>query len=93
MKNKRHFKCLFNLLLVSAISACSSSPTHSQASIDTRACNTISYGNKNVDTQSMDDIFNKCMSDKTKIRDQQKEEADNRAIFEFFLALFRSFGS
>jgi len=75
-------------MIFSILSGCSSSSISSQASIDTRACNAISYGNKNIDIQSMDDIYTKCMDDKNKRRKQQKSSAKNRAIFEFFVALF-----
>jgi len=86
--NQMHFKITIIFILCSSIIACSSSPTTSQKSVDTRACNAISYGNKNVDVQSMDGIYNKCMSDKKKIRNQQKDKAENLAIIEFFFSIF-----
>jgi len=81
-------KLILILILSSSISACSSSSISSQVSIDTRACSAISYGNKNIDVQSIDDIYVKCMDDKSSIRKQQKTSAKNRAIFEFFIDLF-----
>jgi len=81
-------KLILILILSSSVSACSSSSISSQTSNDTRACNAISYGNKNIDVQSMDGIYTKCMDDKKNIRKQQKSSAKNRAIFEFFVDLF-----
>lgn len=83
-------KIIILLILFSGIFACSSSPTSSQKSIDTRACNSISYGNGNVDILSMDDIYKKCMSDKRKIRKQQIDDAKKSSIIDFFLELFFS---
>jgi len=83
-----HLKMIFILILFSSVSACSSSSATSQKSVDTRACNAISYGNKNVDIQSIDGIYNKCMSDKKRIRNQQKDKAENLAIIEFFFSIF-----
>jgi len=82
------FKIIILLILFSGLFACSSSPTYSQKSSDTRACNSISYGNGNVDILSMDDIYKKCMSDKKKIREQQIDDAKKSAIIDFFLDLF-----
>jgi len=82
------FKIIITLLLLSSIFACSSSPTYSQKSEDTRACNAISYGNKNVDIQSVDNIYKKCMSDKKKIRKRQSDKAENLAIIDFLFTLF-----
>jgi len=83
-----HFKLTFIFVVFLSISACSTSSATSKTSIDTRACNAISYGNKNIDVQSIDDIYVKCMDDKSSIRKQQKTSAKNRAIFEFFIDLF-----
>ena len=82
------FKQIILILLLLGCSACSSSSVSSQSSIDSRTCNAISYGNKNTDIQSMDGIYSKCMEDKNNIRKQQKNEAENSAIFEFLVNLF-----
>jgi len=82
------FKVLITLILLSSIIACSSSQPYSQKSIDTRACNAMSYGDKNSDIQLMDGIYNKCMNDKKKIRKRQSDKAKNLAIIDFFFELF-----
>ncbi len=82
------FKLIIMLMLFSNISACSSSTASSKTSTDTRTCSALSYGNKNIDIQSMDGIYAKCMDDKNKIRNQQKKDDKNIAILEFFVELF-----
>mgnify|MGYP000618456531 CR=1 FL=1 len=84
------FKVIIILILFSSIFACSSSPATSQKSVDTRACNALSYGNKNVDIQEMDGIYKTCMDDKKKIRKQQSDKAKNLAIIDFLFDLFLS---
>jgi len=82
------FNKIILLFLLLGCNACSSSSASSQSSIDIRACNAISYGNKNTDIQSMDSIYKKCMNDKNNIRKKQKSEAKNSAMFEFLVDLF-----
>lgn len=95
MKNliKMHFNTIITLVFCSSMFACSSSPAHSQKSADTRTCNAISYGNKNVDIQEMDGIYTACINNKSRIRKQQskKDKKDkNLAIIDFFFDLFLS---
>jgi hypothetical protein len=84
------FKLTLPFLLLAIISACSIAPVSSQASIDTRACNAISYGNNNADIQSMDGLYQTCMDDKKHLRKQHNDEVKRLAFFEFFLELFWS---
>lgn len=84
------YKFTLIFLLFLNLFACSSSSTSSQASIDTRTCNAISYGNQNVDTQSMDSIYQSCMNKKKNIRKQQSKDEEKLAIIEFVFDLFWS---
>lgn len=82
------FKVILIWLLCLNMIACSNTAPSSQKSNDTRACNAISYGNMNVNTQSMDSIYKKCMADKRTIRKKQSDDAEKLAIIDFFLSLF-----
>ena len=84
------YKFTLIFLLFLNLPACSSSSTSSQASIDTRTCNAISYGNQNVDTQSVDGIYRTCMDEKKKLRKQQSKDEEKLAIIEFVFDLFWS---
>jgi len=83
-------KLILFLLLISSVSACSSSGVNSQTSVDTKNCNAISYGNKHGNAQSMDEIYKKCMKDKNKLRKQQSDEQIKWGFIEFIVTLFHS---
>jgi hypothetical protein len=72
------------VLFFSTISACSSTIS-TQASVDTRTCNALSYGNDNLSVLSMDDVYNTCMNNKKLEREKQKRTKERLAFFEFLL--------
>lgn len=84
------FKFIALFLFITSITACSASPTSTQASADTRACNALSYGNKNVDTQSVDSLFEQCMTNKKNIREKNHDDEVTLKWLEFFVTLFWS---
>ena len=86
--NQMLFKIIITLVLFSSIFACSTSPKYSQKSDDTRSCNALSYGNKNLDVQSMDGVYKTCMNSKKNIRNKQSKKEKNLAIIDFFLSIF-----
>ena len=73
------------MLFFSTIPACTNSTITSQTSVDTRTCNALSYGNNNLNVQSMDDVYNTCMNNKKMGRDKQKRTKKKLAFFEFVL--------
>ena len=70
------------------LTGCSATNLNAQAQIDTLACNSLSYGNENADLNSLDHIFNKCMSIKAKARDKMQDDAEKEAIFDFIFSIF-----
>jgi hypothetical protein len=78
------------LITLTALNACSASPTNTQKSIDTRACNAISYGNKDVDVQRMDGIYEICMEKKKESRIRKHKDENKLAIVDFILSIFIS---